>query len=65
MPSFIEYDHRCDKMPDEMHGICKLKGSSTSQATVEKSVPHFARFYMTFYGFEFCPYCGERLGDAS
>ncbi len=61
-----EYEHICDAMPDELGGIVKMKGSATSQARFRKYIPRVGYFETALYGFEFCPYCGEKLGgDAS
>lgn len=58
---FYEYEHKCDKMPCEIHSICKIKGASSSQATFWKYIEGVGRFEATLYGFEYCPYCGAKV----
>lgn len=58
---FYEFNHKCESMPWEMDGICKIKGSSSSQATFCKYMEGVGRFELTLYGLKFCPYCGTRV----
>lgn len=55
-----------DMKREQLDGIVKRKGSATSQARFRKYIPRVGCFETVLYGFEFCPYCGEKLGgDAS
>lgn len=59
--NFYDFNHECDKMPDAVNGIFKLKSASKSQMTVSKHTGDTC-FMATVYGLEWCPWCGEKLG---
>lgn len=57
---FYEFKHECDAMPDGIRFI-KLRGSRSSQFSVDQSKSHLALQSTTLYGFRFCPYCGKDM----
>ena len=60
---FYEFDHRCEKMPENV-SFCKIKNASSSQFTYEKYEQGIANEAFTLYRFKYCPYCGaEVVGD--
>ena len=61
MSSFYEFEHECEKMPDDIR-FCKIYGGSSSQFTVEARTRR-GKMTTTFYGFNYCPYCGEKVDD--
>lgn len=58
---FFEYEHTCDKMPRELRSICKIKDMEVSQADF-CNYGGKVSFSTVVWGFEYCPYCGIKLG---
>ena len=60
MDSVYEYEHECEAMPTCVT-FYKLRQCSTSTFAVESSVRGALRQSTAFYGFRYCPYCGEDM----
>lgn len=59
----LEWKHKCDKMPYSACSIIKFKESDCSRVTFKYYSREDVSFETVLYGFEFCPYCGVKLGD--
>jgi len=60
MSDFYEFEHECDKMPDGI-SFCKIKGFKSSQFNIHEYRGGIATQDTTFFGFRYCPYCGEDM----
>ena len=56
---FYEFEHRCDAMPEDV-SFCKINGVKNSQFSIDRRDKTVMQC-TAFYGFRFCPYCGERI----
>ena len=63
MSDFYEFEHECELMPIGVR-FCKIKGADSSQFAVNDSTHGLCMHHTVLYGFRYCPYCGEKLGDA-